>query len=125
MLNSIFLVGIGGAVGSVARFLTGHYVNKFIISSFPYGTFAANILGCFIIGLVVGLAQRFEWFTPELRLLLATGFCGGYTTFSAFSYENLNLLQTQQFGTFALYTFLSLGLGIIAVSSGLLLINRI
>jgi CrcB protein len=125
MLNSIFLVGIGGAFGSIARFLTGYYVNKFIVSPFPYGTFTANLLGCFVIGLVFGMVQRFEWFTPELRLLLATGFCGGYTTFSTFAYENLNLLQTQQYSTFALYTLISLSAGIIAVAAGLFLINKI
>jgi len=125
MLNSIFLVGIGGAAGSIARFLTGYYVNKFIISPFPYGTFTANILGCFIIGLVFGLVQRFEWFTPELRLLFATGFCGGYTTFSTFAYENLHLLQTQQYSTFAIYTFISFSIGIMAVAAGLFLINKI
>jgi CrcB protein len=71
------------------------------------------------------MVQRFEWFTPELRLLLATGFCGGYTTFSTFAYENLNLLQTQQYSTFALYTLISLSAGIIAVAAGLFLINKI
>ena len=125
MLNSVFLVGIGGAAGSIARFLTGYYVNKFIISPFPYGTFTANILGCFIIGLVFGLVQRFEWFTPELRLLFATGFCGGYTTFSTFAYENLHLLQTQQYSAFAIYTFISFSIGIMAVAAGLFLINKI
>lgn len=124
MLNSIFLVGIGGAAGSIARFLTGYYVNKFIASPFPYGTFTANLLGCFIIGLVFGMVVRFEWFTPELRLLLATGFCGGYTTFSTFAYENLNLLQTQQYHTFAVYTLISLSAGIVAVAAGLFLINK-
>lgn len=125
MLNSIFLVGIGGAAGSIARFLTGYYVNKFIVSPFPYGTFTANITGCFIIGLVFGMVLRFEWLTPELRLLLATGFCGGYTTFSTFAYENLHLLQTQQYTTFALYTISSLSVGIMAVAAGLFLINKI
>lgn len=124
MLNNLFLVGIGGAFGSIARFLTGYYLTKLIASPFPYGTFTANILGCFIIGAMVGMAQRFHWFTPELRLLLATGFCGGYTTFSTFAYENLHLLQTRQYSTFAIYTSVSFCSGVGAALAGLLLVNK-
>lgn len=118
-------MGVGGAAGSIARFLTGYYVSKTLISTYPYGTFAANIIGCFFIGIVLGLSQKLDWFTPELRLLLATGFCGGYTTFSTFAYENLHLLQTQQYSIFALYTLVSFVLGIAAVALAVFLTNKI
>jgi len=124
MLKNILLVGLGGASGSIARFLTGYYLAKIVSNPFPYGTFVANILGCFLIGIALGLAQKADWFTPELRLLLATGFCGGYTTFSSFAYENLQLLQTQQYTTFAVYTFFSFILGISMVGLGLFLTIR-
>ena len=87
MKTNIFLIAIGGLLGSVARYLSVVYVTKLIPSQFPYGTFAVNIAGCLVIGIIYGLSLRYLWLTPEWRLLLATGFCGGFTTFSTFSYE--------------------------------------
>ena len=117
-MKTLFLIGLGGAVGSVARYLTGIYTNKLIATTFPFGTFAANVLGCLLIGVCYGLANRYAWFAPEWRFLLVTGFCGGYTTFSTFAYENLNLLQTQQYSTFLFYTIGSLVLGLLAFALG-------
>lgn len=87
------MIGLGGGIGSIARYLTSVYVTRLIESAFPYGTLAVNILGSMIIGLIFGFSDRYSWLTPELRLLLATGFCGGFTTFSTFSYETLTLLR--------------------------------
>jgi CrcB protein len=83
------------------------------------GTFTANILGCLIIGVIYGLSARFSWLTPEWRFFLATGFCGGYTTFSTFAYENIKLLETSNYGMFMAYSLLSFVTGLLAVFVGL------
>jgi len=93
MIRTLFLIGTGGFIGSVFRYLTSVYANRLVDSSFPYGTLAVNIIGSFVIGLIFGLSDRFNWPTPEWRLFLATGICGGYTTFSTFSYETISLLR--------------------------------
>ncbi|HWA33521.1 MAG TPA: fluoride efflux transporter CrcB [Cyclobacteriaceae bacterium] len=120
MSRTLILVGLGGLIGSVTRYLTVLFVSKLIPASFPFGTFAVNFIGCFIIGIVYGVADRSSWFTPELRLFLATGICGGYTTFSAFAYENVKLLQTSDYLTFATYSLVSFGGGLLAVFLGLI-----
>ncbi|MBP9109239.1 MAG: fluoride efflux transporter CrcB [Pyrinomonadaceae bacterium] len=107
MTLNIFLVGIGGMLGSILRFLAGHFINPVPASAFPYGTFTVNVVGGFLIGMVFGLSQRYEWMTPELRVFLAVGFCGGFTTFSAFAYENIVMLQEKDYLSFAVYSVLS------------------
>lgn len=114
----LLLVGIGGAAGSVLRYLVSFYMQKPITSGFPYGTLAVNVLGCLLIGAIFGLSERFQWFTEEWRIFLAVGFCGGFTTFSAFALENVKLLQGGQYLSFLLYTLLSLVLGLLAVVGG-------
>ncbi|TAF94470.1 MAG: fluoride efflux transporter CrcB [Runella slithyformis] len=118
MTNHLLLVGFGGAIGSICRYATVLLFSKFTPVNLPFGTFVANVLGCLLIGIFYGLGSRWAWFTPAWRLLLATGFCGGYTTFSAFAYENLVLLQTQQYSSFFIYTLGSLAVGIGAVALG-------
>jgi len=121
-MGRIFLlVGAGGFLGSIARYLIAIWLTKHFPSAFPYRTFAANILGCLLIGLVFGLGQRFEWLTPEVRLFLATGFCGGFTTFSSFTLENTILLQNSNYLTFAIYAISSFTLGLLAVFGGITL----
>ena len=119
-MNIIF-IAIGGLLGSVARYLSVVCVTKLIPSQFPFGTFAVNILGCLIIGVIYGLSLRYLWLTPEWRLFLATGFCGGFTTFSAFALENMQLIQQANYGTFALYSISSFTLGLAAVFFGMFL----
>ncbi len=121
MKYNILLIAIGGLLGSVARYLSMVYMTRFFPSPFPFGTFAVNIVGCLIIGVVYGLSLRFIWLTPEWRLLLATGFCGGFTTFSAFALENVQLLQQSNYSTFALYSISSFALGLGAVFMGITL----
>lgn len=119
MGKNILLVGIGGFIGSAARYLTTEIVSKMLNSAFPYSTFIANVAGCLLIGVLYGCGERYNWLSPELRLFLVTGFCGGYTTFSAFSYENVTLLQKADYLTFASYSSLSFALGLLAVWVGL------
>lgn len=87
----------------------------------PMGTLLVNILGCLVIGFIVGLSARTNIITEEMKLLFITGFCGGFTTFSAFSLENLNLWQTAQYTTVVFYILASVLLGIAAVGAGILL----
>jgi fluoride exporter len=123
MIRTLAIIGLGGGLGSIVRYLTGLYVSKLSSAQFPVGTFAANIVGCIVIGVIYGFSERYAWLSIEWRLFLATGFCGGYTTFSTFSYENLHLLQTNQYGLFAAYSISSFAIGLLAVWLGLSLVK--
>ena len=112
MLKNILLVGFGGGIGSIACYLCQKYLYEWYPNPFPLGTFLVNILGCFLIGLVYGLSEKGNLLTPEWRMLLTTGFCGGYTTFSTFAFDNVNLLKNNDFLYFGLYTGGSVILGI-------------
>lgn len=115
MLKNILLVGSGGFVGSVARYLTAQWMQRWANTGFPIGTLAVNILGCLLLGLLLGIAERSG---QVWRMLLVVGFCGGFTTFSAFAGENFQLLRSNQTGHFLLYSSASLGLGLLAVWLG-------
>lgn len=117
MLKEILIVGFGGFVGSVMRYLISLAL-KTVGSGFPFGTLVANVLGCFFIGFFYGLASRHLFVSPNLLLLLTTGFCGGFTTFSTFSKESLCMIQHGDYMMFALYVLGSLLLGLLAVWGG-------
>lgn len=125
MSRTIILVAIGGLIGSVGRYLVAQLFSKLVSTSFPVGTFVVNIIGCLLIGFFYGLSERYQWFTPDLRILLTTGFCGGFTTFSTFAIENLNLLQSSQYLNFILYTAGSILFGIAAVFTGFITIKTL
>ena len=116
--KNILLVGVGGAFGSIVRYLGQKYFTQLYPQPFPVGTFIVNVLGCLLIGLFFGLAGKSEYFTPTFRLLLMTGFCGGFTTFSAFTLEGMQLLHQQRFLIFTLYFLLSVLFGLIATLAG-------
>ncbi|MDR3140354.1 MAG: fluoride efflux transporter CrcB [Tannerellaceae bacterium] len=122
MIKQLILVGVGGGAGSIFRYLASLVVNKYFHPAhFPLATFVVNITGCFLIGLLIGLSVRYELFDRELKLLLVTGFCGGYTTFSTFSSENLRLLEMQNYYILFTYVTGSILIGLLAVWLGFLL----
>lgn len=115
MLKNFLLVGLGGAAGSMLRYAFAVWLKHV---SFPLATFLVNIIGSFIIGIVFAYALRNESFDLNWRTFLAAGLCGGFTTFSAFSLESLQLLQQQRIGLFFLYVVGSILLGLAAVWLG-------
>ena len=121
-MKQLILVFIGGGFGSALRFVIGKYLNN-SETGIPYGTFLANILGSLLIGIILGLAAKNETLTENHTLILATGFCGGFTTFSTFAYENHVFLKSGDFMSFALYTIASFVIGFLAVFAGMYLIK--
>lgn len=121
-MKQLLLVFIGGGAGSVLRYIIGKTLNS-SQTGIPFGTFAANILGSLLIGIILGLAAKNETLTQNHTLLLATGFCGGFTTFSTFAYENHVFLKSGDFTSFAIYTIASFIFGFLAVFTGIYLVN--
>ena len=117
-MKNFLLVFIGGGFGSGLRYLIGKYLNS-SLGSFPIGTFTVNILGSLLIGLILGYAAKENSLNQNQVLLLATGFCGGFTTFSAFAHENFQLLKTGDIMQFSIYTISSIVVGLIAVFIGI------
>lgn len=118
MLKILLFIGSGSFLGGITRYLLSRSIQNTVITSFPLGTFWVNITGCFLIGLIYGLSDRGTPISNELRLFLAVGFCGGFTTFSTFSNENLALLRDGSILYFSLYAGLSVFLGLLATFGG-------
>lgn len=117
-LRNIFLVLTGSALGGVIRFILSAYLQNRVSSKFPLGTFSVNVIGCFIIGVIFALIAKSSSGNNDIRLLLATGFCGGFTTFSAFAIENLDMIKNGNYTTALIYIILSIVLGITATLIG-------
>ena len=116
-MKQLLLVFLGGGAGSILRYLISKALNQTTV--LPLGTLMVNVIGSLLIGLFLGMAYRNESFSPNTALFLATGFCGGFTTFSAFSYENQLFLRSGDLLNFGIYTTASLILGIAAIFAGL------
>lgn len=114
----LLIVALGGSLGSVARYLTVKGIDQRMNAIYPYGTLTVNLVGSFLIGFFYILALRKTGMTENLRLFLGAGFCGGFTTFSAFAWENFSLLQQKMMGTAFLYTSVSLVAGFSALALG-------
>ena len=115
MLKELLLVGTGGFVGSILRYAVGRALGGITWLSLPWGTLAVNVAGCFLIGILSGLPTPLS---AHARLVLITGLCGGFTTFSTFMNENLLLARDGNITTAAIYTALSLLLGMAALVAG-------
>lgn len=115
MIKNFLLVGLGGAVGSMLRFAVQRLANT--AGGFPFGTLLVNLAGCFFIGLLWGLLSR-NLITQLTGLLLMTGFCGGFTTFSAFTYEGVQMMQDNRWLLLAGYTCASVFGGLLASFTG-------
>ncbi|MCX2680293.1 fluoride efflux transporter CrcB [Galbibacter sp. EGI 63066] len=121
-MKQLILVFLGGGLGSTLRYLIGKYLNS-AETGIPYGTFTANIVGSLIIGIVLGLAAKHQSLTTNQLLFIATGFCGGFTTFSTFAYENHVFLKSGDMLSFITYTIASFVIGIIAVFFGVWIVK--
>jgi CrcB protein len=115
----IWYVAVGGAVGSMSRFLLGAYVQQRVGAAFPVGTLLVNVTGSLLLGFLLRYALATEAVSPEVRVLLTTGFCGGYTTFSTFSYETAALVEDGQYDRAALYVVLSVVASLIGTFMGI------
>ena len=117
-MKQVLLVFVGGGVGSVLRYVVSKFI-KTPHSGFPWSTFSVNVLGSLLIGILMGIALKNSSLSENQTLLLITGFCGGFTTFSAFAYENQIFLKEGDLTSFFIYTLGSIGLGLAAVFLGL------
>lgn len=124
MIKNILLIGLGGGIGSIARYLCQRWFAHNYISSFPWGTFSVNIVGCFLIGIFWGITFKSFDSNESWKLFLMTGLCGGFTTFSAYSLEGIGLLKEQKLGLFFTYIAASVVLGLLATYAGMKITNN-
>ena len=117
MIKILLLVGSGGFLGSISRYILSKYLTQANPGAFPVGTFAVNIIGCLIIGLLIGFSAKSS-LSSELRFFLATGFCGGFTTFSTYSLEAFQILEKGEAGLSLVYVFGSILVGLICIWLG-------
>jgi CrcB protein len=118
-MKNILLVGLGGGIGSIARYLSQRWFAANFASVFPWGTWTVNVAGCFLIGLLWGLSFRSDGTGENWKLFLMTGLCGGFTTFSAFTMEGIGLMREQKTGLFFMYIAASVITGLLATYAGL------
>ena len=125
MLRNLLLAGTGGFIGSMLRYFIQIVFEKNLSGTFPYGTMTANILGSFIIGVVFALSEKGNIISPEWRIFLTVGVCGGFTTFSAFAYNNFMMIKENSLIPFLINTGGNIFLGILAVFLGVAFIRII
>lgn len=121
MLKNFLFVGLGGGIGAMLRYLFSSLIKH---TSFPYHTLLINIAGSLLIGIIFGLSVKTDAISEQIKLFVATGICGGFTTFSAFSLENMQMLKEGDYTTAAVYIFASVALCIVAVFAGFKIINQ-
>ena len=115
----LWYIAAGSAIGGVSRYLLGGLIQRQTAGTFPLGTLVINISGSFLLGMILRYAVETPTFTPEARAFLTVGLCGGYTTFSTFSYETVALMEDGQWSRAAVYAILSVGLSVLATFLGL------
>ncbi|MBK9631692.1 MAG: fluoride efflux transporter CrcB [Saprospiraceae bacterium] len=119
-MKEFIAIFLGSGLGGILRYSLSKWVDKWFNHHFPFGTFIVNILACFILGLVIGLAEHRQLLSPNAKMFLAVGFCGGFSTFSTFSSENLNLLQNGNHLSAIFYIFGSVIICVIACFLGII-----
>ena len=119
MIKNLLIVGLGGAVGSMLRYTVQKIFQVQTAAAFPTGTLLVNIAGCFLIGILWSLVSRSLTWNDEMKLLLMTGFCGGFTTFSAFTLEGIGLLKENKTALFVIYLTASVVGGLLATFIGI------
>lgn len=119
MIKNILLVGLGGGLGSIARYLCQRWINNLYPHSFPWGTFSVNVVGCLLIGILWGISFKSFGENEQWKLLLMVGLCGGFTTFSAFTLEGIGLIRENKMGLFFLYAAGSVIVGLLATLIGM------
>jgi len=117
-MKALVLIFVGGGLGSVARFLLGRWVTGIHNLNFPLGTLAVNAVACFVLGLIVGFADHKQMLSADMRIFWAVGFCGGFSTFSTFSYETLLLFQQPALMSGIVYVLASVALCLAATALG-------
>jgi CrcB protein len=118
-MKSILFIATGSGLGGVLRYSVHLLVQRFYPSAFPVATLVVNIVGCFLIGIFFSLAQKAGTLSPDAKLFLVTGFCGGFTTFSAFSLDSISLFKSGQLIHFLLYLTGSIVFSIMATIAGM------
>ena len=121
MMKQVLFVGLGGALGSMLRYLTTVVTEKYYTASFPVATFIVNVAGCLLAGLIFGMITQETTEAQNLKFLLITGFCGGFTTFSAFALENVRLMTSGNATVAVMYALASIAAGLLAVWIGLVI----
>jgi len=125
MFKTLMIAGTGGFIGTILRFLVSRYFQENTFSLFPWGTLSVNISGSLLIGIFYGLSERGNFLSPDVRIFLTVGLCGGYTTFSTLANDSFMLLQEKEWLKLSLYTTLSFFLGLVAVYLGRIIIKSI
>lgn len=118
MIKSLFIVGIGSFFGGVLRYYLSTLIKVAYINGFPWGTLIVNLLGCFVFGVIFALFNRWNSVESSFFLLLTTGFCGGFTTFSTFAHESIQMVQTGSYIAFFFYVTISVIVGLTLVGVG-------
>lgn len=119
MMKNLLIVGLGGGTGSILRYIVQKFFQPHVTTGFPIGTILVNLIGCFLIGVLWNLVGRSLQWNEELKLLLMTGFCGGFTTFSAFTLEGVGLLKENKTTLFIIYITASVVGGLLATLIGI------
>ena len=120
-LRVLLMIGLGGAIGSMARFGLGNYVQARAGGGFPDGTMLINVTGSLLLGFLLRFSLDTATVSPEMRLLLTTGICGGFTTFSTFAYESVQLFERGEYGRASIYVVASVTLSLVATVIGIAL----